>query len=135
MLVVQRAGWGGLQNMGGMGMRQGGASGGGMGHGHGMAGGGGGGAGGAGAAGLGGDGMMGASMTAVHTGVIRMRGLPFSATKQDVINFFQGEKKNSAVVRSSVVIRSKMVGIRQESGRKRWDIGNNSVRQKAVGIQ
>lgn len=41
-----------------------------------------------GSGGMGADGMMGAP--AVHTGVIRMRGLPFSATKQDVINFFQG---------------------------------------------
>lgn len=61
------------QNMGGGMQRQGGTH-----MGHAMGGGGG---------GVGPDGL---AMPAVHTGIIRMRGLPFSATKQDVIKFFQG---------------------------------------------
>lgn len=69
------------QNMGGMNVRQGGS--GGMSGGHGMSG------------GNLGDGIMSGSMQPVHTGVIRMRGLPFSATKQDVINFFQGAHVSS----------------------------------------
>lgn len=41
-----------------------------------------------------------------HTGFIRMRGLPFQATKQDVLQFFKGYN----VIESSILLTYRMDG-------------------------